>query len=132
LNSSKINKWKDPIDTFLKQYKFNFETAPDKTILMAMEKGNQESVWTYAQRWRDKVTHVQPPLIETKMVMLFANTFKSSYYGHPQFYDIARIVEKIKCPTMGYRTMTKDELENRSQVGNLSYVVQPSLVVAII
>jgi hypothetical protein len=41
-------------------------------------------------------------------------------------------MEKIKCPTMGYRTMTKDELENRSQVGNLSYVVQPSLVVAII
>jgi hypothetical protein len=28
--------------------------------------------------------------------MLFANTFKYSYYGHPQFYDIARIVEKIK------------------------------------
>jgi len=106
-----------------------------------MEKGNQESMWAYAQRWRDKATHVQPSLIKTKMVMLFANTFKSSYYGHPQFYDITRIVEKIKqvvkmekikCPTMGYRTMTKDELENRSQVGNLSYVVQPSLIVAII
>jgi len=50
LNSSKINKWKDLIDTFLKQYKFNFETAPDRTVLMAMEKGNQESVWAYAQR----------------------------------------------------------------------------------
>jgi hypothetical protein len=147
LNSSKINKWKDLIDTFLKQYKFNFETAPDRTILIAMEKGNQESVWAYAQKWRDKATHVQPPLIEIKIVMLFANTIKSLYYRHlmgnsaQQFYDNVRIAEKIeqaikmgkiKRPTMGYRTMTKDESEDSSQVGNLSYVVQPGLVIATI
>jgi hypothetical protein len=51
---------------------FNLETAPDKTCLMSIENGNQESVRTYVQRWW---THVQPPLIEIEMVMLFANTF---------------------------------------------------------
>jgi hypothetical protein len=49
---------------------------------MVMEKRNQESVEAYAQRWRDKATHIQPPLIEIEMVMLFVNTFKSSYYEH--------------------------------------------------
>jgi hypothetical protein len=49
---------------------------------MVMEKRNQESVEAYGQRWRDKVTHIQPPLIEIEMVMLFVNTFKSFYYEH--------------------------------------------------
>jgi len=66
----------------LKQYKFNLEITPDKTILMALEKENQESVRAYVQRRRDKATNVQPPLIDTEMMMLFANTFQSPYYEH--------------------------------------------------
>lgn len=66
----------------LKAIKFNLETTPDRTSPMAIKKGNQESIRTYAQKWRDKTTHVQPPLIETQMVMLFTNTFQSSYYEH--------------------------------------------------
>jgi len=75
LDNAKVKKWKDLVEAFLKQYKFNLEIAPDRTILMSMEKENQESVRAYAQRWRDKATYVQPPLIYTEMVMLFANTF---------------------------------------------------------
>ena len=56
----------------LKVVKFNIEIAPNRTSLMAMEKTNQEFVRTYVQRWRDKATHVQPLLIKTEMVMLFA------------------------------------------------------------
>jgi hypothetical protein len=69
-----------PVDSFLKQYKFNLETAPDRTILIAMEKKNQEFVRAYVQRWRDKAAHVQPPLINTEMVMLFATTFQSPLF----------------------------------------------------
>lgn len=63
-----------------------------------------------------------------------------------QFYDIMRITKRIeqiikmrktKGPIMGFRTMirdfitmSRDELEDGSQVENLSYVVQPNLVVA--
>jgi len=39
-------------------------------------------------------------------------------------------MEKIEGPTMGSGTMMRDELEDGSQVGNLSYMVQPNLVVA--
>jgi len=58
LDNIKIKTWKDLVDAFLKQYKFNLEIAPDRTILMAMQKENQESVRAYAQRWWDKATYV--------------------------------------------------------------------------
>jgi hypothetical protein len=48
LDNIKIKTWKDLVYAFLKQYKFNLETAPDITILMAMEKENQEFVRAYA------------------------------------------------------------------------------------
>jgi hypothetical protein len=60
-----------------------------------------KSVTTYVQRWRDKVAHVQPLLIETEMEMLFANTFQSLYYEYlmgsstQYFYDTVRIVKRI-------------------------------------
>jgi len=102
LNNIRIKTWKDLVYAFLKQYKFNLETAPDKTILMAIKKENQESVRAYAQRWRDKATHVQLPLMDTEMVMLFANTFQSSYYEHlmgssaQHFHEVVRIAERIQ------------------------------------
>ena len=43
----RIKKWADLADAFLKQYKFNLEIATDRTSLMTMEKGNQESVRAY-------------------------------------------------------------------------------------
>jgi hypothetical protein len=93
---------------------------------MAMEKENQESVRAYAQRWRDKVTYVQPPLIDTEMVMLFANTFQSPYYEHlirssaQHFHKVVRIAErieqamkreKIEGSSMNSRTMIRDDSE---------------------
>jgi hypothetical protein len=102
LETVKIKKWKDLVEAFLKQYKFNLEIAPDRTSLMSMEKRSQESVRVYAQRWRDEATHVQPPLIETEIVTLFANTFKAPYYEHlmgnssQYFYDAVRITERIE------------------------------------
>jgi len=74
LDSIRIKSWRDLVEAFLKQYKFNMEIAPDRTSLMSMEKRSQESVRAYAQRWRDEAMHVQPPLIETEMATLFANT----------------------------------------------------------
>jgi hypothetical protein len=56
----------------------------------------------HRNRWRDKAIHVQPPLIDTKMLMLFANTFQSSYYEHlmgssaQHFHEVVRIAERIQ------------------------------------
>jgi hypothetical protein len=63
------------------------------------------------------------------MVIFFANTFKSSYYKHlmgsstQQFYYNVRIAERIeqaikigknRGPTMGSRTMMRDESKHGS------------------
>ncbi|XP_073268364.1 receptor-like protein Cf-9 [Populus alba] len=50
LDSVRIRSWKDLVEAFLKQYKFNMEIAPDRTSLMSMEKRSQESIRAYAQR----------------------------------------------------------------------------------
>ena len=73
LDNIRIRKWTDLVDGFLKQYKFNLEITPDRTSLITMEKGSQESVRAYAQRWWDQAINVQPPLIEIEMVTLFAS-----------------------------------------------------------
>jgi hypothetical protein len=102
LDNVRIKKWTDLANAFLKQYKFNLEIAPNRTSLITMEKGTQESVRAYAQRWRDQAINVQPPLIETEMVTLFANTFRAPYYEHlmgssaQHFYDAVRIAERIE------------------------------------
>jgi len=109
LDSVRIRSWRDLVEAFFKQYKFNLEIAPDRTSLMSMEKRSQKSVRAYAQRWRNEATHVQPPLIETEMVTLFANTFKAPYYEHlmgsssQHFYDVVCIAERIEQGIKGGR-----------------------------
>jgi len=121
LDNVRIKKWTDLADAFLKQYKFNLEIAPDRTSLITMEKGTQESVRAYAQRWRDQAINVQPPLIETEMVTLFANTFRAPYYEHlmgssaQHFYDAVRIAERIE---QGIRSgRIAEPIEKRGFVG---------------
>jgi hypothetical protein len=38
LDNAKVKKWKDLVEAFLKQYKFNLKIAPDRTSFMSMEK----------------------------------------------------------------------------------------------
>jgi hypothetical protein len=58
LDNAKVKKWKDLVEAFLKQYKFNLEITPNRMSIMSMEKRSQESVRAYVQRWRDEATHV--------------------------------------------------------------------------
>ena len=53
LDNTKIQKWKDLVDAFVKQYKYNVDITPDITSLSNLEKRDKESIREYAQRWRD-------------------------------------------------------------------------------
>jgi len=64
LDNIRIQKWKDLVDAFVKQYKYNMGIAPNKTSLSNLEKGDKESIRKYAQRWRDLVAQVHPPLLD--------------------------------------------------------------------
>jgi len=44
LDNSRVKKWSDLVDAFLRQYKFNIDIVLDWTSLIVMEKGNKETV----------------------------------------------------------------------------------------
>ena len=48
LDNIKIRRWKDLVDAFIKQYKYNVDIAPDRTNLSSLEKGDKESIREYA------------------------------------------------------------------------------------
>jgi len=47
LDNTKVKKWKDLVDAFIRQYKFNIDVGPDRWNLQAMEKDNKESIREY-------------------------------------------------------------------------------------
>jgi hypothetical protein len=53
LDNTKVKKWKDLVDAFMRQYKFNIDVGPDRLSLQAMEKNNKESIREYARRWSE-------------------------------------------------------------------------------
>jgi len=75
LDNTKIWGWKDLVDTSIKQYNYNMNIALDKTSLSYLETEDKESIKEYAQKWREMVTQVHPPLLDEKIVTLsaFAN-----------------------------------------------------------
>jgi hypothetical protein len=49
LDNTKIRRWKDLVDEFVKQYKYNMGIAPDRTNLSNLEKEDKESIREYAR-----------------------------------------------------------------------------------
>jgi hypothetical protein len=102
LDNTKIRKWKDLVDAFVKQYKYNMDITPDRTSLSNLEKRDKESIREYAQRWRNLAAQVHPPLLDKEMVTLFANMLKDPYYEHvmgssaQQFTDAVAVAERIE------------------------------------
>ena len=57
----KISHWKELANTFLAQYGFNSQIAPNRFDLQRMEKKSSETFREYAQRWREKAAgHALP------------------------------------------------------------------------
>jgi len=44
LDNTKIRKWKNLVDAFVKQYKYNMDITPDRTSLSNLEKRDKESI----------------------------------------------------------------------------------------
>jgi hypothetical protein len=48
LDNTNIWRWKDLVDAFVKQYKYNIKIALDRTNLSNIEKKDKESIRKYA------------------------------------------------------------------------------------
>ena len=71
LDNTKIKKWKDLVDDFIRQYKFNMDMGPNRSSLQTMKKNNKESIREYTQRWCETTAEVNPLLLEKEMINLF-------------------------------------------------------------
>ena len=102
LDNTKVKKWKDLVDAFMRQYKFNIDMGPDRLNLQAMEKNNKESIREYARRWSEVAAQVNPRMLEKEMISLFSNSFKASYFEYlvrssaQHFTDLVVIAERIE------------------------------------
>jgi hypothetical protein len=102
LDNTKVKKWKDLVDAFMRQYKFNIDVGHDRLSLQAIEKDNKESIREYARRWSEEAAQVNPPMLEKEMINLFSNTFKAPYFEYlvkssaQHFTDLVVIVERIE------------------------------------
>ena len=47
LDNTKVKKWKDLVDVFIRQYKLNMGVGIDRSNLQAMEKDKKESIRKY-------------------------------------------------------------------------------------
>jgi hypothetical protein len=98
----KISHWKELADTFLAQYGFNSQTAPDRFDLQRMEKKSNETFREYAQRWREKAARARPPLDEREMIKIFVDTLKNPYFDRMMglqmqfFVDLIPVGDRIE------------------------------------
>ena len=97
-----IRSWKDLVDAFLKQYKYNMDMAPNKMQLQNMTKKSAETFKEYAQRWRELAAQVEPPLHEKEMTTMFIEMLQTPFYEHvlrsvsSNFSDIVTVGERIE------------------------------------
>jgi len=76
--------------------------APDRMQLQNMAKKGSETFKEYAQRWRELVAQVEPPLHEKEMTTMFIETLQTPFYEHmlgsvsSNFSDIVTIGERIE------------------------------------
>lgn len=80
LERNHIQKWKDIVDAFLKQYKYNIDMDPNRKKLQNLSQKNDESFKEYSQRWRDLASRMQPLILERQQVDIFMGTLQGKYY----------------------------------------------------
>ncbi|WJX67858.1 hypothetical protein P8452_52291 [Trifolium repens] len=102
LEKAQIQTWKDLIEAFLTQYKYNIGVAPTRMQLQGMTQKGGESFKEYAQKWREVAARVQPPLLEKELVDTFMSTLHGPYYEKmigsisSNFADLVTIGERVE------------------------------------
>jgi len=82
LEPAHIHSWKDSVDAFLKQHKYNVDMAPDRLQLQNMIEKDFEIFKEYTQRWREVAIQVELPLHDKEMVAMFINKLQPPFYEH--------------------------------------------------
>ena len=73
LEACQIRSWKDLATALIRHYQYNTDMAPDRNQLQGMTKREHESIKEYAQRWRDLVAQVVPPMTEREIITIMVD-----------------------------------------------------------
>ena len=137
LDMEEYDSWEDLAEEFLHQYKFNTATAPTREDLLRTLKGRNESIRTFAQRWRAIATQVKSAIPEEELVDLFLKTLPLEYFeklntsGCQTFAHLIRVAERhewalrekrVPEPSFKRPYPTKREREN---AGDVAFVPNP-------
>jgi len=80
LEPSRVHSWKDLMVSFIRQYQYNSDMAPNRMQLQNMCKKEHESFKEYAQRWRDLEAQVAPLMMEREMITMIVDMLLVFYY----------------------------------------------------
>uniref|UniRef100_A0A2N9IID4 Uncharacterized protein n=1 Tax=Fagus sylvatica TaxID=28930 RepID=A0A2N9IID4_FAGSY len=116
-NLKKISHWKELADTFLAQYGFNSQIAPDRFDLQRMEKKSNETFREYAQRWREKAARARPPLDEREMIKIFVDTLKNPYFDRMMGLQMQFFVDLIPPKQAAKKAPTKRKEGDVQMIG---------------
>jgi len=81
LGNIKVKKWKDLVDAFIRQYKFNMDVGPDRSFLQSMKK-KQGVDKKKILKGGVRQLHGLILLCWKKMINLFSNTFKAPNFEY--------------------------------------------------
>ena len=78
LEPSHIHSWKDQMVSFVRQYQYSADMAPNRMQLQNMCKKEHKYFKEYVERWRDLVAQVAPPMMEREMITMIVDTLQCS------------------------------------------------------
>ena len=116
LEASQVRSWKDLATAFIRQYQYNTDMAPDRNQLQSMSKWEHESIKEYAQRWRDLVAQVIPPMTEREMITITVDTLPTFYYEKLIGYMLANFADLVFTGERIESGLRKDKFEYASSV----------------
>ena len=80
LEPSRVHYQKDLMVSFIRQYQYNSNMAPDRIQLQNMGKKGHKYFKEYTQRQRDLATQVASPMMEREMITMIVDTLPVFYY----------------------------------------------------
>ncbi|XP_019236446.1 PREDICTED: uncharacterized protein LOC109216716 [Nicotiana attenuata] len=94
--------WDDTAHTFVKQFQYNIDIAPDHNSLSNIKKKPTESFREYAVIWREQASRVKPPMDDHELITIFLQAQGPDYFqnmmaamGRP-FADAIKIGEMVE------------------------------------
>jgi len=95
LEPSRVHSWKDLMVSFVRQYPYNSDMAPDRMQLQDMGKKGHKSFKEYAQRWRDLAAQAAPPMMEREMVTMIVDMLSVFYYEKMVGYTLSSLTDLV-------------------------------------